>query len=80
MRNVWFIPSCETLLSWLKRCSFTNCRVIDVTTTSTDEQRSTEWMQFHSLKEFLDPQNPAYTCEGLPAPKRAIILANAPCD
>ena len=27
---------------------------------------------------ILDPQNPKLTCEGLPAPKRAIILADAP--
>ena len=78
MRNVWFLPSCDTLISWMKRCGFKNCRVIDVSTTTTKEQRTTEWMQFHSLSEFLDPQNPNLTCEGLPAPKRAIILADAP--
>jgi tRNA (mo5U34)-methyltransferase len=78
MRNVWFLPSCETLISWMKRCGFKNCRVIDVNTTTIEEQRSTEWMEFYSLKEFLDPQNLKLTCEGLPAPKRAIILANAP--
>jgi tRNA (mo5U34)-methyltransferase len=77
MRNVWFLPSCETLISWLKRCGFNNIRLIDVTTTSIEEQRSTEWMQFHSLKDFLDAENPTLTCEGLPAPKRAIIIANS---
>ncbi len=78
MRNVWFLPSCETLICWLKRCGFKNCRVIDVSTTTIEEQRSTEWMQFNSLVDFLDPQNSNLTCEGLPAPKRAIFLANAP--
>jgi len=78
MRNVWFLPSCDTLLSWLKRCGFVNSRVVDVTVTSIEEQRSTEWMRFHSLSDFLDPKNPALTCEGLPAPKRAIIIANTP--
>jgi tRNA (mo5U34)-methyltransferase len=77
MRNVWFIPSCDTLLSWLERCGFTNCRVVDINTTSTEEQRSTEWMQFNSLKDFLDPENPNLTIEGFPAPKRAIVIANA---
>ena len=77
MRNVWFLPSCETLISWLKRCGFNNIRLIDVTTTSVEEQRSTEWMQFHSLKDFLDAKNPKLTCEGLPAPRRAIIIANS---
>lgn len=78
MRNVWFLPSCETLISWMKRCGFKNCRVIDVTNTTIEEQRSTEWMTFHSLKEFLHPDDHKLTCEGLPAPKRAIIVANAP--
>lgn len=76
MRNVWFLPSCETLISWLKRCGFKNIRLVDVTTTSIEEQRSTEWMQFNSLKDFLSAENPQLTCEGLPAPKRAIIIAN----
>jgi len=78
MRNVWFLPSCETLISWLERCGFKNCRVIDVATTTIEEQRATGWMRFHSLNEFLDPEDHQLTCEGLPAPKRAIILANAP--
>jgi len=78
MRNVWFLPSCDTLISWLKRCGFKNIRLIDVTVTSFEEQRSTEWMHFHSLKDFLNPDDPHLTCEGYPAPKRAIIIANAP--
>ena len=76
MRNVWFLPSCDTLISWLKRCGFQNIRLIDVSSTSVEEQRSTEWMQFHSLKDFLSAENHQLTCEGLPAPKRAIIVAN----
>ncbi|MGZ4968271.1 MAG: tRNA 5-methoxyuridine(34)/uridine 5-oxyacetic acid(34) synthase CmoB [Methylobacter sp.] len=77
MRNVWFLPSCDTLVSWLKRCGFKNIRVVDVTVTRIEEQRTTEWMTFHSLKDFLDAENPQLTCEGLPAPKRAIVIANA---
>ncbi|MCL7421513.1 MAG: tRNA 5-methoxyuridine(34)/uridine 5-oxyacetic acid(34) synthase CmoB [Methylobacter sp.] len=76
MRNVWFLPTCDTLTGWMKRCGFTNIRVVDVTVTSTEEQRTTEWMTFHSLKDFLDPDDPKLTLEGLPAPKRAIIIAN----
>jgi tRNA (mo5U34)-methyltransferase len=51
---------------------------VDVTLTSIEEQRTTDWMRFHSLKDFLDPENSALTCEGYPAPKRAILIANAP--
>jgi tRNA (mo5U34)-methyltransferase len=75
MRNVWFIPSCLTLESWLKRSRFKNIRMIDVTKTRTKEQRSTEWMHYESLTEFLDPDDSDKTVEGLPAPKRAIFLA-----
>jgi tRNA (mo5U34)-methyltransferase len=78
MRNVWFLPSCPTLKGWLKRCGFTNIRLVDITTTSTEEQRSTEWMTFHSLKDHIDPNNSLLTCEGLPAPKRAVFIAQSP--
>jgi len=78
MRNVWFIPSVLTLESWLKRCGFKHIRLIDITKTTNQEQRRTEWMTFESLADFLDPDNPGLTIEGLPAPKRAIFLAEAP--
>ncbi len=75
MRNVWFLPSCPTLEAWLKRCGFTNIKLVDVTQTTIEEQRSTGWMQHYSLSEFLDPLDHNKTCEGLPAPKRAIFVA-----
>ncbi|MEJ1355422.1 MAG: tRNA 5-methoxyuridine(34)/uridine 5-oxyacetic acid(34) synthase CmoB [Candidatus Sedimenticola sp. (ex Thyasira tokunagai)] len=77
MRNVWFIPSPETLCGWLRRCGFNEVRLIDVTTTSVEEQRKTEWMQFESLSDYIDPANPQLTIEGHPAPRRAIILAKS---
>ena len=78
MRNVWFIPSYDTLAIWLKRCGFRNIRLVDVTKTTIEEQRATEWMQFNSLVDFLDPENRDFTIEGHPAPKRAIFIAEAP--
>ncbi|MCE0758817.1 tRNA 5-methoxyuridine(34)/uridine 5-oxyacetic acid(34) synthase CmoB [Marinobacter sp. G11] len=75
MRNVWFLPSCATLLRWLDRTGFRNARVVDVSVTTTEEQRSTDWMRFNSLKDFLDPANPSKTIEGYPGPKRATIIA-----
>ena len=78
MRNVWFIPSCASLLAWLQRCGFKNCRLVDVSITTTEEQRRTEWMHFHSLADFLHPDNPQLTVEGHPAPTRALIIAEAP--
>jgi tRNA (mo5U34)-methyltransferase len=75
MRNVWFLPSTEMLMLWMRRCGFKNIRLLNVTKTSVEEQRSTEWMQFHSLENFLDKDNQDLTCEGLPAPIRAIVIA-----
>ena len=77
MRNVWFIPSTDQLAQWLERCGYENCEVIDINSTSIEEQRRTEWMTFDSLEQFLDPADRSKTIEGYPAPKRAIILANA---
>ena len=74
--NVWFIPTCATLCSWLRKMKFENVEVIDVTVTTSEEQRTTEWMTFHSLKDFLNPQDASKTIEGYPAPRRAIITAN----
>ncbi len=77
MKNVWFLPSPETLVSWLRRAGFQNPRVIDVTTTTSKEQRSTRWMHFESLADYLDPDDISKTIEGYPAPRRAIVLATA---
>lgn len=78
MRNVWFLPSCDTLLRWLDRTGFRNARVVDVTDTTTDEQRRTDWMRFNSLEDFLDPDDPGKTIEGYPGPKRATVIAEKP--
>lgn len=77
MRNVWFLPSVETLLSWMRKCGLKNPRMVDISKTSTEEQRSTQWMQFHSLQDFLDPDDDKLTAEGHPAPVRAIFVAEA---
>lgn len=78
MRNVWFIPSAAAMLKWLTRCGYKNIRLVDQTLTSLQEQRATEWMTFHSLQNFLDPNDQTKTLEGYPAPLRAIFIAEAP--
>ncbi|GAB5451515.1 MAG: tRNA 5-methoxyuridine(34)/uridine 5-oxyacetic acid(34) synthase CmoB [Halioglobus sp.] len=77
MGNVWFLPSCETLLGWLRKLGFGDAELIDVSVTTTEEQRSTDWMRFHSLANFLDPEDASKTIEGYPAPRRAIVTATA---
>ncbi|ARN74631.1 tRNA 5-methoxyuridine(34)/uridine 5-oxyacetic acid(34) synthase CmoB [Oceanicoccus sagamiensis] len=78
MGNVWFLPSCPTMMLWLKKVGFKDIQLVDVTDTSTEEQRSTEWMTFHSLQQFLDPEDSSKSIEGYPAPRRAIFTAKAP--
>lgn len=77
MGNVWFLPSVPTLLAWLKKLRFKHIRCVDVTPTTVEEQRPTDWMWFQSLPDFLDPQDRSRTVEGYPAPVRAIVLAEA---
>ena len=48
--------------------------------TSTDEQRRTDWMINESLSDYLDPDDPALTVEGYPAPKRAVLIARKAKD
>ena len=73
MRNVWLLPSLPELQVWLARSGFRTVTTIDVSVTSIDEQRSTDWMQFESLQQALNPQDPSQTVEGWPAPRRALL-------
>lgn len=76
MRNVWKLPNVENLVQQVKNAGFTNVRCVDVTRTTPEEQRSTEWMPSYSLQNALDPTDPGKTIEGYPAPTRAILIAN----
>ncbi|GFM55264.1 tRNA -methyltransferase [Pseudomonas cichorii] len=78
MRNVWFLPSVPALELWLRRAGFVDVRCVDVSTTTVQEQRSTEWMRYQSLGDFLDPTDHSRTIEGLPAPMRAVIVGRKP--
>ena len=78
MNNVWFLPNPDELAKWVARCGFQDIRIIDISVTTSEEQRSTEWMQFESLADSLDANNMGLTVEGLPAPRRAILLAKRP--
>ncbi len=77
MKNVYFIPTVKCLESWLKRAKFTNIKTIDISITTAEEQRRTEWINTESLEDFLDPSDPLKTVEGYPAPLRVVITAKA---
>ena len=77
MRNVWFIPTPDLLVRMLERAGFKNIRVVDINQTNIEEQRSTKWMEFESLEDFLDPDDHNKTIEGYPAPRRIVVIATA---
>jgi tRNA (mo5U34)-methyltransferase len=77
MRNVWLLPTVPQLLAWLKESGYAEIEVVDASITTTEEQRSTEWMTFESLGEALDPDDPGRTIEGWPAPRRVVATAKA---
>ncbi|MCW8800436.1 MAG: tRNA 5-methoxyuridine(34)/uridine 5-oxyacetic acid(34) synthase CmoB [Desulfobacter sp.] len=77
MRNVFFIPDLSAMEAWLTRAGFSDIRCVDITDTTLEEQRKTQWIQTESLEDFLDPEDPSKTVEGYPAPVRAIYTARA---
>ena len=68
----------RTLTTWLRRSGYRDIEIVDESITTTDEQRTTEWMSFESLQEALDPDDPSKTVEGWPAPRRVVVIASAP--
>ena len=76
MRNVWSIMTVKKTIQLMEQAGLKNIRCVDQNVTSLDEQRRTDWMQFHSLKEFLDPNDISKTIEGYPAPKRGLFIAS----
>lgn len=76
--GVWFIPSESVLTNWLSRTRFIDINITYCEKLSIEEQRSTSWAPFESLKDFLDKNNPSVTVEGYEAPSRIIIFARKP--
>jgi tRNA (mo5U34)-methyltransferase len=76
MKNVWLLPTASELVTWLERCNYSDIELVDITQTTADEQRRTEWMTSGSLADALNPDDPTLTIEGWPAPRRAILTAS----
>ncbi len=70
MANVHCLPSTNALKAWLNYCGYRDIRLIDMSETTSMEQRGTKWMTGHSLQEFMAPA-PA----GSLHPMRAILNA-----
>lgn len=73
MRNVYTVPSIPLLHSWLEQAGYTEVEEIERSVLTTKEQRTTEWMQFHSLVDFLDPEDQTKTIEGYPVLERVVL-------
>ena len=78
MGNVWFLPSPAALMKWISKAGLVDVTLVDVNQTTVAEQRSTDWMTFYSLSNFLDSADHNKTVEGHPAPMRAIVTARLP--
>lgn len=70
MKGVYFLPTLNTLKSWLQRANFRNIEVVFNEELSTDEQRATDWAPVRSLAESLDPNDSTKTVEGYPRAHR----------
>jgi tRNA (mo5U34)-methyltransferase len=68
--NIYFVPTISALKNWCLRAGFNEFEVLETSTTSSQEQRKSEWMEGQSLEDFLDKQDKSKTIEGYPAPKR----------
>ncbi|SKB76858.1 tRNA 5-methoxyuridine(34)/uridine 5-oxyacetic acid(34) synthase CmoB [Malaciobacter marinus] len=73
--NIYFIPTISALKNWLSRAGFENIEILAVTTTTSEEQRKTQWSFDQSLEDFLDKDDNSKTVEGYPAPKRVYVKA-----
>lgn len=73
--GTWFVPTADCLNNWLIRCGFHNVKQFCMHPMSNREQRKTDWMQFESYDDFIQPDNPSLTVEGYPAPWRVFFSA-----
>jgi tRNA (mo5U34)-methyltransferase len=73
--GTWFVPTATCLHNWLTRTGFRDVRLFCDHAMSSEEQRRTAWMDFESYEDFIDKENPAFTIEGYPAPRRVFFKA-----
>ena len=71
--NIYFVPTVPALRNWCLRAGFKGFEVLEISVTTPEEQRKTDWIEGQSLKDFFDPDDPAKTVEGYPAPKRVYV-------
>lgn len=75
MKNVYLIPNFSDLSKLLEDVGFNKLEILHQGILSTEEQRTTPFSPGRSLVDFIDPQDPLLTLEGLPRPHRMIVKA-----
>jgi tRNA (mo5U34)-methyltransferase len=73
--GTYFVPTGACLTNWLQRAGFTDVELFCQHPMSSVEQRRTNWMQFESYSDFIQPEQPRLTVEGYPAPDRVFFIA-----
>ncbi|MBU0682131.1 MAG: tRNA 5-methoxyuridine(34)/uridine 5-oxyacetic acid(34) synthase CmoB [Proteobacteria bacterium] len=71
--GTYFVPTGTCVKNWMIRAGFSQVEIFCSHEMNSDEQRRTDWMDFESYTDFIDPQNPALTVEGYPAPLRVFL-------
>ena len=71
--NIYFVPTIKALKNWCLRAGFSDFEVLETSVTDAGEQRKTEWIDGHSLEDFLDENDKTKTVEGYPAPQRVYV-------
>ncbi|MBU1710848.1 MAG: tRNA 5-methoxyuridine(34)/uridine 5-oxyacetic acid(34) synthase CmoB [Proteobacteria bacterium] len=71
--GTYFVPTAACLKNWMTRSGFTEVEIFDHHPMTNTEQRRTQWMEFESYDDFIDPKDPTRTIEGYPAPIRVYL-------
>ena len=76
--GTYFVPTGKTLENWLLRAGFNEIQLFCSHPMSSEEQRRTDWMEFESYLDYIDPEDASRTVEGYPAPWRIFLSARKP--
>ena len=72
-KGIWFLPTLAGLQNWIRRAGLRS-ETIWAGPLLPEEQRSTEWADIKSLKDFLN-DDMTQTIEGYPPPHRFYVIA-----
>lgn len=77
--GTYFVPTGTCLKNWVDKAGFQQCNLFASHIMTEEIQRRTEWMTFESFHDYIDPDDPARTIEGYPAPLRVFLKATKKC-